>query len=138
MGSGAGLPGLPLAILRPDLHVTLLEPLLRRTRFLDDVVAELGLTDRVLVARGRAEEHGERYDVVTARAVAPLLRLIPWCDHLRRAQGTILALKGSSAAEEVAAARAELRAARLRAEILTRRAHPSLDPAVVVLLTAIG
>jgi 16S rRNA (guanine527-N7)-methyltransferase len=138
VGSGAGLPGLPLAILRPDLQVTLLEPLLRRTQFLDDVIEDLRLTDRVRVVRGRAEEHHERYDVVTARALAPLQRLIPWCAPLRLAQGTILALKGSSAAEEVRAARGELRKAGLRAEVLTRRAHPSVDPAVVVRLAPTG
>lgn len=72
VGSGAGLPGLPLAILRPDLKMTLLEPLLRRVNFLNLAVAELDLSGRVEVVRGRAEEHRARYDVVTCRAVAPL------------------------------------------------------------------
>lgn len=138
VGSGAGLPGLPLAILRPDLHVTLLEPLLRRTRFLELAVDELGLSKRVGVIRGRAEDHRQRYDVVTARAVAPLVRLIPWCAALRRPRGVILALKGGSAAEEVAHAKAELRAARLVAEILAVRAHPGVDPATVVRLSPAG
>ncbi len=73
LGTGAGLPGVVLAIRRPDLRVTLVEPLLRRTTFLDEVVADLGL-DNVEVIRGRAEElHGRReFSVVTSRAVAPL------------------------------------------------------------------
>ena len=73
IGSGAGLPGLVLAIARPDLRLTLVEPLLRRTTYLSEVVEELGL-DNVEVVRGRADAlHGERrFDVVTSRAVAPL------------------------------------------------------------------
>lgn len=79
LGSGAGLPGIVLAILRPDLSVTLLEPLLRRTVFLNECVELLQL-DNVTVYRGRAEEvHNKlRADVVTARAVAPLPKLIGW------------------------------------------------------------
>lgn len=113
VGSGAGLPGIPLAILRPDLKVTLLESLLRRANFLDLAVDELGLSDRVRVVRARAEEHRERYAVVTSRAVAPLPRLIGWCAPLMTGGGKILALKGSSAASELSDASAELREARL-------------------------
>lgn len=110
LGSGAGLPGIPLAIRRPDLRVTLLEPLQRRVRCLEEVVPALGL-DNVVVRRGRAEElHGRAlFDVVTARAVAPLDRLAGWSVPLARAGGLVLAMKGSSAHEEVAAARRELR-----------------------------
>ena len=136
VGSGAGLPGVPLAILRPDLDVTLLEPLLRRSRFLDEVVAELDLSDRVTVVRGRAEDQRGRFDVVMARAVAPLERLIPWCAPLREPGGSILALKGSSAADEVAAASAELRGARLRAEVLAVRAAPTVEATSVVRLSS--
>ncbi|GAA3622307.1 16S rRNA (guanine(527)-N(7))-methyltransferase RsmG [Microlunatus ginsengisoli] len=136
VGSGAGLPGLPLAILRPDLEVSLLEPLLRRTRFLTEAVAELGLADRVRVVRARAEEHRDTYEVVTARAVAPLPRLVPWCAPLREPDGIVLALKGSSAADEVRAATAVLAKARLRAEVLELRAHPRAEPTTVVRLTA--
>ena len=102
LGSGAGLPGLVLAIGRPDLTVTLVEPLQRRTIFLDEVIAELGLGD-VRVVRGRAEElHGrERFDVVTARALAPLARLLGWGMPLVAATGALLAMKGSSAPPEV-------------------------------------
>ena len=99
VGSGAGLPGIPLAILRPDLRVTLLEPLLRRVTFLSETVTALGLDERVRVVRARAEEHAEQYDVVVARAVAPLGRLVGWCAPLRRTNGVILAIKGRSAAE---------------------------------------
>ena len=103
LGSGAGLPGLVLAIGRPDLTVTLVEPLLRRTTFLDEVIDELGL-EEVRVVRGRAEDlHGrERFDVVTARALAPLGRLVAWGMPLVAGAGALLAMKGSSAAEEIA------------------------------------
>lgn len=118
VGSGAGLPGLPLAILRPDLKMTLLEPLLRRVNFLDLAVAELDLSGRVEVVRGRAEEHRARYDIVTCRAVAPLPRLLGWCMPLVRRGGRLLALKGSSAADEVVAAKEELRRLNVRAQVL--------------------
>ena len=110
LGSGAGLPGLVLAIGRPDLRVTLVEPLQRRITFLDEVVDELGL-DRVRTVRGRAEElHGrERFDVVTARALAPLDRLLGWAMPLVAASGSLLAMKGSSARDEIAAAGGQLR-----------------------------
>jgi 16S rRNA (guanine527-N7)-methyltransferase len=109
VGSGAGLPGLVLAIRRPDLQVTLVEPLLRRTTFLTEVVDRLGLGN-VEVARARAEElHGVRdFRVVTSRAVAPLPRLLDWCMPLLRQGGELVAMKGASAGEEVAKARAEL------------------------------
>ena len=134
VGSGAGLPGIPLALLRTDLRVTLLEPLLRRVTFLTETVEALGLTDRVRVVRGRAEEHAERYDVVVARALAPLSRLVPWCAPLRRSGGVILALKGRSAAEEVADAGPVLAATGLTVEQLSVTAHPSLEPATVIRL----
>ena len=117
VGSGAGLPGIPLAILRPDLQVTLLEPLQRRYNFLTLAVAELDLDDRVTVVRGRAEDHGHRYDVVTCRAVAPLPRLLTWCAPLIGPGGRLVALKGSSAAEEIDAAGRELARFRLHARL---------------------
>jgi 16S rRNA (guanine527-N7)-methyltransferase len=102
LGSGAGLPGLALAIRRPDLHVTLVEPLLRRTRFLSEVVADLDLP-QVEVLRARAEElrGKDTFDVVTSRAVAPLERLLTWSLPLLRARGLVLAMKGEAAADEV-------------------------------------
>lgn len=110
VGSGAGLPGIPLALARGDLRITLLEPLLRRTTFLEEAVALLGL-DNVTVVRGRAEEmigHLPAVDVVTARAVAPLDRLAGWGLPLLRPHGEMLALKGDTAEEELRAARAAL------------------------------
>lgn len=104
IGSGAGLPGIPLAIVRPDVQVSLVEPLERRTKFLDLVVADLGL-DNVRVVRGRAEDViGEvgGADVITSRAVAPLAKLARWSVPLARHGGEVIALKGSSAVEEIA------------------------------------
>jgi 16S rRNA (guanine527-N7)-methyltransferase len=106
IGSGAGLPGIVLAIVRPDLRITLLEPLLRRTNFLTEVVELLGL-DHVTVVRGRAEEVMgtlQPVHVVTARAVAPLDRLAAWGIPLLRPYGEMLALKGDTAEEELKSA----------------------------------
>ncbi|GAA0902216.1 16S rRNA (guanine(527)-N(7))-methyltransferase RsmG [Streptomyces thermoalcalitolerans] len=103
VGSGAGLPGIPLALVREDLKITLLEPLLRRTTFLTEVVELLGL-DHVTVVRGRAEEVMGKIPpvhVVTARAVAPLDRLATWGIPLLRPYGEMLALKGDTAEEEL-------------------------------------
>ena len=135
VGSGAGLPGIPLALLRPDLRVTLLEPLLRRFTFLVETVNELELTDRVAVVRARAEEHPGRYDVVIARAVAPLERLIRWCDPLRRPGGLLLALKGQNAAAEIDEAAAVLTRHRLDAKLVSARADPRAEAAAVVRVT---
>ena len=102
IGSGAGLPGLVMAIRRPDLEVTLIEPLLRRTTFLEEAVAQLAL-ENVVVHRGRAEELGRdaAYDVVTSRAVAPMDRLARWSMPLVRPGGLFLAMKGSSVEDEL-------------------------------------
>lgn len=104
VGSGAGLPGIPLAIARPDLSVVLLESLARRTAFLDEVVDALRLR-RVRVVRSRAEEwvrqQQDAADVATARALAPLDRLAAWCLPLVVPGGRVLAIKGESAAGEV-------------------------------------
>ncbi|WP_026453172.1 16S rRNA (guanine(527)-N(7))-methyltransferase RsmG [Saccharomonospora iraqiensis] len=104
VGSGAGLPGVPLALARPDLDIVLLEPMARRVDWLEEVAERLGLS--VTVERGRAEEKAVRQrlgvaEVVTARAVAPLGRLAAWCLPLVREGGTLLALKGRSAADEI-------------------------------------
>ena len=104
IGSGAGLPGLPLAIARPDLRVAVVEPLLRRSDFLREVVTELGLP--VDVVRGRAEEPGVRKqlagsDAVVSRAVASLDKLTKWSMPLLRPDGQMIAIKGERAAEEV-------------------------------------
>lgn len=105
IGSGAGLPGLVLAIARPDLEMTLVEPLLRRTNFLEEVVESLSL-DRVEVVRGRADAlHGtRRFDVVTSRAVAPLARLLEWSMPLVAPSGALVAMKGVAVGDEIAEA----------------------------------
>lgn len=103
VGSGAGLPGIVLAVARPDLRISLVESLARRTAFLNEVVSDLGLSS-VEVVRARAEECVNVLppaDVVTARAVAPLDRLASWCLPLARPGGVMLAIKGSSAAAEI-------------------------------------
>ncbi|OUZ12555.1 16S rRNA (guanine(527)-N(7))-methyltransferase RsmG [Aeromicrobium sp. PE09-221] len=107
VGSGAGLPGLVWAIARPDVEMTLIEPLLRRTRFLDEAVERLGLSN-VSIDRRRAEDVDEEFEIVTARAVAALDKLGRWCLPLVARGGALLAMKGSSAEQELAAARADL------------------------------
>lgn len=102
VGSGAGLPGLVWAVARPDVEMHLVEPLLRRTRWLEDTVAALGLTN-VTIHRARAEAMvGElEVDVVTARAVSRLDTLAGWCLPLLTPGGRMLALKGAAAQEEL-------------------------------------
>jgi 16S rRNA (guanine527-N7)-methyltransferase len=109
IGSGAGLPGVVLAIARPDVTVTLVEPLLRRTTFLEETATALVL-DNVEVVRGRADVlHGARtFDVVTSRAVAPLERLLGWSMPLVAPAGALVAMKGSSVKDEIDAAADEL------------------------------
>lgn len=107
VGSGAGLPGIVLALGRPDLTMVLVEPLARRAAFLEETVEALGLGSRVTVVRARAEEvramfHVKPAEIVTARAVAPLDRLAGWCLPLVAVGGWLLALKGASAPAEVA------------------------------------
>jgi 16S rRNA (guanine527-N7)-methyltransferase len=104
VGSGAGLPGVPLAIARPDLDIVLLEPMARRVDWLAEVAENLELP--ITIVRGRAEERPVREqlggaDIVTARAVAPLARLAEWCLPLVRSDGFLVALKGASAADEI-------------------------------------
>ncbi|MET1058816.1 MAG: 16S rRNA (guanine(527)-N(7))-methyltransferase RsmG [Nocardioides sp.] len=134
IGSGAGLPGLVLAIARPDLRITLVEPLLRRTTYLSEVVEELGLP-RVEVVRGRADAlHGQRtFDVVTSRAVAPLGRLLDWSMPLVAPTGALIAMKGQSVTDEIAAEAARLtRAGCSPAEVLELGASVVSPPSVVV------
>ncbi len=139
LGSGAGLPGLVLAIARPDLIVVLLEPLLRRTTFLRECVAELGL-DRVSVIRGRAEEQAGllAVDVVTARAVAPLDRLARWALPLLRPGGELLALKGRSAKDELDSAAAEFRRLGVIQSSIEQVGVDVVQPAATVVRVRIG
>ena len=136
IGSGAGLPGIPLAITRPDLRITLVEPLLRRTIFLSEFIESAGLD--VTVVRGRAEQSGVMKeaggaDVVTSRAVAPLAKLAQWSLPLLRDHGRMLALKGASAAEELERdGEALARAGAGNAEVLQCGAGIASTPTVVI------
>ncbi|MFD6953307.1 16S rRNA methyltransferase G [Nocardiopsis sp. TSRI0078] len=133
IGSGAGLPGLVLGLLRPDIRMVLLEPLLRRTVFLDEAVGLLELPN-VEVRRGRAEEaHGDLYtDFVTARAVAPLPRLAGWALPLLRKGGSLLALKGEQAEAELAAAEQDVSKLRPSVSDVIRVGRGKVDPATTV------
>jgi 16S rRNA (guanine527-N7)-methyltransferase len=138
VGSGAGLPGLALAIRRPDLRVCLVEPLLRRSAFLEEAVAALGLD--VEVRRARAEDlHGQvEFDVVTSRAVAPLERLAAWSMPLVRGGGENLAMKGSSARAEVAASARALRRWGARDWSVETLGHELETPVTVVRIRKAG
>ncbi|OIQ74738.1 ribosomal RNA small subunit methyltransferase G [mine drainage metagenome] len=125
IGSGAGLPGLVIALARPDLKITLLEPLLRRATMLSEFIAELGLEGRVRVVRERAEEHKQQYRYVTARAVASLTKLLPMAWPLLSPGGVLLAMKGEGAAREVEEAAALLAKLKVRqVEVVETRGYP--------------
>lgn len=132
VGSGAGLPGIPLALARRDLDVTLVEPLARRVAFLEDVVAALGVGVRII--RERAEKLDRaRADVVTARAVAPLDRLVGvTAPLLRRPGGLLLAVKGASAEDELVAAKSALRPAGIVEAEVVRIDVPDDDRLTVI------
>ncbi len=117
IGSGAGLPGIVIALARPDLHITLVETMLRRTRFLHEIIQELDLDDQVSVIRSRAEECSQHFDVVTARAVASLDKLLRWTHHLFLPEGSMIVLKGISAPDEVDLASSLLKKYRLVADL---------------------
>ena len=105
VGSGAGLPGIPMAIALPAANFVLIEPMERRSNWMLDVIEELGLTN-IEVRRSRAEEVLDlKFDIVTARAVAALDKLLRLTVHLLKPGGSLIALKGSKAAEEIEAAR---------------------------------
>lgn len=132
VGSGAGLPGVVLAILRPDLDVHLVEPMMRRTQWLESVVADLGL-DSVTVHRGRAEEFAGRLSApyVTARAVARLDKLARWCVPLLEPKGLLVAMKGRSAAAELAEDRRALERLGLLDAVVTEHASELLEEPVL-------
>ena len=100
VGSGAGLPGIPMALVQPEAQFTLIEPMERRSDWLKAIVQELGLTN-VRVQRARAEEVAEVFDTVTARAVSALPNLLRMCVPMTKHGGEVIALKGSKAAEEI-------------------------------------
>lgn len=136
VGSGAGLPGIPLALARPDLQITLLEPLERRARFLSLAVEELDLSDRVRVVRGRAEEHDASYDVVTCRAVAALTKLLAWTAPLFAGGGCLVALKGASASEDLAKAGKELKKRGLSGRVESVSVYRGSEPTWVTVVEA--
>jgi 16S rRNA (guanine527-N7)-methyltransferase len=131
IGAGAGLPGLVLAMVLPDVAVTLLEPMERRCRFLAGCVTELGLAN-VSVLRGRAEDAGVQADTVTARAVAPLPRLAELAMSVVRPGGTVLAIKGRTAADELKGAEPALRRLGARSAEVVRAGHGKVVPATTV------
>jgi 16S rRNA (guanine527-N7)-methyltransferase len=142
VGSGAGLPGIPLGLARPDLTLTLVEPMSRRVEFLQDVVRVLDVPWRII--RGRAEERSVvrevgPVDVVTARAVAPLPRLVGWCRGLLSPGAQLIALVGARAAAEVPDLVPELEAAGMR-DVHTRAVGADLGAAAttVVVMTRSG
>ena len=137
VGSGAGLPGIPMAIAQPNAHFTLIEPMERRSNWLQEQVDELGLTN-VTVKRARAEEVGDVFDIVTARAVSALPKLLRMTVPLTRDGGQILALKGSKAADEIAESqklKAKLKIASF--EIIRVGTEHLADPTTVVRVTLV-
>lgn len=132
VGSGAGLPGLALAIARPDLELHLIEPMQRRTDWLSTAVEQIGLAN-VTVHRGRAEEfHGTlRAPYVTARAVAPLDRLARWCFPLLEKDGSLIAMKGSSVADELATHERALRKLGMTSSAITEHGVGVVAPPTV-------
>jgi 16S rRNA (guanine527-N7)-methyltransferase len=140
IGSGAGLPGIVLAMLRPSVDVTLLEPLLRRSVFLEECIAELGLANAV-VLRARAEDKAAgqlRADIATARAVAPLGRLAGWAAGLLRPGGQLLAIKGQSAEAELAAAGPVLARLGVQSAEVLQAGHGRVVSATTVVRVVMG
>lgn len=134
VGSGAGLPGVVIACARPDLHVVLVEPMERRALWLTEVSESIGLTSVEVVQRRAEELHGRlTADVVTARAVAPLDRLMTWCFPLVRDGGSLLAMKGSRAQDEATEAAALIeRLGGGPAEVLSAATISGVAPTTVV------
>jgi 16S rRNA (guanine527-N7)-methyltransferase len=140
IGSGAGLPGVVLALLRPSLQVILLEPLLRRSVFLEECIAELGLSNAT-VLRARAEDKAAAHvnaDIATARAVAPLDRLAGWAARLLRPGGELLAIKGQSADEELAAAQPVLSRLGVRSAEVLQAGHGRVVTTTTVVRVVMG
>jgi 16S rRNA (guanine527-N7)-methyltransferase len=144
VGSGAGLPGLVLAIRRPDLRIDCVESIRRRTDFLSETVASLGLEERVRVVHGRIEDAAVRDQVgdadwITARAVAPLPRLVGWSLPALAVGGCLLAIKGAAAAAELADARPMLRRSGADAGAIVDAGAGLLDqPTTVIVIRRTG
>ena len=140
IGSGAGLPGVVLAMLRPRLQVVLLEPLLRRSVFLEECVSALDLPNATVV-RARAEEKAASSisaDVATARAVAPLDRLVGWAAGLLRPGGQLLAVKGQSALAELEAAEPVLSRLGVQSAEVLQAGHGSVISATTIVRVVMG
>ena len=141
IGSGAGLPGLVWALARPDVSVVLIESLLRRVTFLTECIAALELTDRVQVVRARAEEAARSpgsFDIVTARAVAPLGNVARWAAPLLLPDGTLVAIKGESAQEEVTRDRQILEEWGLTEPVVTQMGQGVVDPPTTVVMARLA
>lgn len=139
VGAGAGFPGLPLKILRPDLQLTLVESVGKKAAFLEHIVAELGLEDvTVIVARGeelgRHPQHREQYDVATARAVAELRVLAEYLLPLCRIGGRMLAPKGGRIDDELDAARPAIGKLGGRVAPIESVLLPDVDPRTLVVI----
>ena len=137
LGSGAGLPGIPLAILRPDLRIELVEPMERRVKFLSMCVKRLGLGEQVRVVRSKAEQYCEDLDceVMTCRALAPMTSLLDWVGS-KLGSRVLLAIKGGRAPLEIEEATSQLTGLNLRAEILRPRIYEQEWGSVVRVLAA--
>jgi 16S rRNA (guanine527-N7)-methyltransferase len=136
VGSGAGLPGIPMALADPRLRVVLLEPVERRAAFLAALVEDLGLSGRVQIEPVRAEQAPRlrgTFDVVTARAVAPLAKLLGWVAPLMRPSGRLVLVKGARVADELLAARSVIKRLRLSAgDVLVLGEDVLSEPTTVV------
>lgn len=135
VGSGAGLPGLVLAAMLPDRDIVLIEPMERRVQWLFEAARETGISN-VTVLRGRAEEVTESVeaDVVTARAVAAIDKLVKWCTPLLSPRGRLVLLKGKSAQDEIDRAKYTLRKHRLTGEVHRAGTIAGVEPTTVVVL----
>ena len=143
IGSGAGFPGLPLKILRPELRVALVESVSKKAAFLRHMITVLDLRDvTVLTARaetvGRDPQHREQYDVVTARAVAKLATLAEYCLPLCRVHGRVLAPKGSDIADEVARARTAIERLGGRVIDVESVTIPGVEPRTLVVIAKVA
>lgn len=139
IGSGAGLPGLVMAMVRPSLRIILVESMLRRCVFLEECAEQLKL-ENVQVVRGRAEDLAGKIqaDIATARAVAPMERLLGWAAGLLRPGGELLAIKGQSAADELAAAKPVLRRLHARSAEVLDAGSGRVVPVTTVVRVVIG
>ena len=141
IGSGAGLPGLVWALTRPDVSVVLIESLLRRVTFLTECVTALEITDRVQVVRARAEEasgHPGSFDIVTARAVAPLGNVARWAAPLLLPDGALVAIKGESAQEEVTRDGQILEELGLTQPVVAQMGQGVVDPPTTVVMASLA